>query len=175
MASTDWGHYVLANPAPAYWPSSGVDQYYRHVCFVKPDCWVVIDAIRLQRPATPEVLWHTFTPLTEGEPNVFTTTNDTAATRLTVLCADGLTCSTEEQTILHSSRYEVDPRQLLRIRPTTPVTEQIFVTAIETSPAGEAPLTSVTCDSSGADLMINILGPSPVKLSLDPFSGTGPG
>ena len=174
VTSTDWGAYVLANPAPAYQKRSGVDHYYRHVFFVKPDCWVVVDAIRLQRPATPEVLWHTLTPLTEGEPNVFATTNDTAATRVTILCADGLACSTEEQTILHSSKYTVDPRQLLRIKPTTPVTEQIFVTAIETSPAGESPKTSVTCAQSGTGLTINILGPASVTLSLDPFSDKTP-
>jgi len=174
VTPTDWGAYVLANPAPAYRKCSGVDRYYRHVLFVKPDCWVVVDAIRLERPATPEVLWHTLTPLAEGEPNVFTTTNDTAATRLTVLCADGLTCSTEEQTILHSSKYTVDPRQLLRIGPTGPVTEQTFVTVIETSAAGESPETSVTCDRSAAGLTINITGPTPVRLSLDPFSEEPP-
>ena len=175
VTSTDWGHYVLANPAPAYRKGSGVEQYYRHVLFCKPDCWVVVDAIRLQAPATPEVLWHTLTPLTEHEPNVFTTTSDTAATRITVLCADGLACSTEEQTILHSSRYTVDPRQLLRIKPTAPVTERIFVTAIETSPAGASPATLVTCEQSGTDLTINVLGSTPVRLSLDPFSDEGPG
>jgi len=172
VTATDWGHYVLANPAPAYRKSSGVNQYYRHVFFIKPDCWVVVDAIRLRRPATPEVLWHTLTPLSEREPNVFSTTNDTAATRVTVLCADGLACSTEEQTILHSSRYEVDPRQLLRIKPTAPATEQIFVTAIETSPAGESPKTSVTCDCTDTGLTINILGPSPLQLPLDPWCAT---
>jgi hypothetical protein len=175
VTSTDWGHYVLANPAPAYRKGSGVEQYYRHVLFCKPDCWVVVDAIRLQAPATPEVLWHTLTPLTEHEPNVFTTTSDTAASRITVLCADGLACSTEEQTILHSSRYTVDPRQLLRIKPTAPVTERIFVTAIETSPAGASPATLVTCEQSGTDLTINILASTPVRLSLDPFSDEGPG
>ena len=170
---TDWGAYVLANPGPAYPQTFGVDCYYRHVFFIKPHCWVVVDAIRLQKPATPQVLWHTLTPLAEGEPGVFSTTNDTAATRITVVGAGTLVFTTEQQTILHSSRYEIDPLQRPRGQAATPGREQVFVTTIETSAAGEAPRTSVTCDDVGRNFIANVAGPSPLRLQFDPFSGDG--
>lgn len=84
VASASWGDYVLANPGPAYRKGSYVSLYYRHVFFIKPDCWIVVDAVRFARPATPEVLWHTLTPMTQLRAGCYTTTHDTAHARISV-------------------------------------------------------------------------------------------
>lgn len=59
ISKPDWA-IVSANLAPAYDAGLGLKKYFRHVVYLRPDCWVLIDDLAAEEPATFDVWLHSW-------------------------------------------------------------------------------------------------------------------
>lgn len=60
--SHDTFDYAVGDATAAYRPESGLTRFRRHVLFLKPDCWVILDELAADRPSTFEAMYHSLLP-----------------------------------------------------------------------------------------------------------------
>lgn len=149
-AETTKGHdYVIANVAPAYEPQAGLTKYLRHVLYLKPDCWVIIDELAAKQPAAFELLFHAnegqFSadrPFIPDGVNAWNTGGKRGKLRLTAFSPQGVRGSAETQQIRGIGAHRDRPISLLRLSNPAPQAAAVFVTVLEAYPAaGKASLT----------------------------------
>lgn len=167
VVSKPWGDYVLAKVGPAYPDEAGIACYYRHVFYLKPDCWIVADAVRFCKPGLPEILFHTEFPLAESAPGSWSGKGKNMTAHIRSLLNAELVHKAEIQEILHSSRYKVMDLNLLRIAPLGPVKEFLFVTAVDALAGAAAPM-AVACEWEKGSCALRCGSPA-ATIVFDPF------
>jgi len=141
--------YVIANVAPAYEPQAGVTKYLRHVLYLKPDCWVIIDELAAKQPSNFELLFHasedTFSadrPFTPDGANAWITGGQHGKLRLTAFSPQDVRGSAEIQQIKGIGANADRSISLLRLSNPAPQAASVFVTVLEAYPAaGHASMT----------------------------------
>lgn len=173
VGSTEVMDHVIAHVAPAYPEEAGIEHYNRHLLYIKPNGWIVLDAIAFKKPSLPEIRWHSRFDLSQLNPAVYAGQGENARFRFSILEADNLVLKNETETILHSSRYEISPLNVLRVASASNVMTQVFISVIETAPVAKDIKTSVTCQRDGKQLNLTLKGYPVEQILLDPFLSQG--
>ncbi|OGV79559.1 MAG: hypothetical protein A2340_11235 [Lentisphaerae bacterium RIFOXYB12_FULL_60_10] len=50
--------YAVADATAAYPSEAGLRRFHRHVIFIKPACWLIVDDLEAAKPASFEILFH---------------------------------------------------------------------------------------------------------------------
>lgn len=138
--------YVIANPQPAYEPQAGLVRFLRHVVFIKPGCWVLMDELEAAAPATFDLLFHAYgepfqtdRPFAEAGEGAWVTGGERGRLRITSLLPAGAAGIAELQREQGIGVHRDRDMCMLRLRNTEPVRSAVFVTVLEAYPASGAP------------------------------------
>lgn len=138
--------YVVGNAMPAYEHAAGLTRYLRHVLYVKPYCWVIIDELQTREPATFDLFFHAFgqnfqtdRPFIPSGANAWITGGEHGSLRITALQPANVQGFPEEQPIKGIGAHHDRDMNILRLRNTEPAAATIFVTVLEAFPTNTAP------------------------------------
>ncbi len=128
-AEMDW---VIGDVAPAYRPEAGLRTFRRHIYYLKPACWVVVDELSADRPATFELLFHSDFAWEPDASGAWRAYGAGAGLRLSALQPAGLAFATEVQPMNHTGGKVTHHCPLLRVSNARKQAEAVFVTVLET-------------------------------------------
>ncbi len=138
--------YVVGDATAAYRPESGLTRFQRHILFLKPDCFVILDDVAADRPSMFEARYHSLLPgKADGSMARLTGERGELAVRL-LLPADAKLNfeATEVRLIDHASA----PRKtnVITLSNPVPTPSALFLTVLCAGPKGQNTDFSATFD-----------------------------
>jgi hypothetical protein len=127
--------YGVADMTAAYPESCGLVSLRRHVMYVRPDSWILVDAVLGAKPVTPSVLFHTAFPVQPDGAGAFCGRGEKAACRIRFHATSEPVFAREEQPRLHTSGHQEGTLHLLKASPRAAALRHLIVTEIQAFPA----------------------------------------
>ena len=161
----DGWDYVIGHCAPAYEPAAGVRRYLRHLLYLRPDTWVLVDEIETTVPARSEILFHNYgeefqtdRPFTPAGPRAWETGGKRGTLRLTALGPDDVIGTPEHQPIQGIGAHRDRELCCLRLAHPTPRAAVLFVTVLEARVAGTAaaPAPTLAADAAAGSFVLTL-------------------
>ncbi len=154
--------YIVGNVAPAYEHAAQVQRHLRHVIYVRPDCWIIVDELATASPSTFELFFHAFgeyfqtdRPFRPGGDRSWTTGGDKGTVQLTSLLPADVEGRPELQEIKGVSTHHDRQMDILRLQNPEPTDQALFVTVLEAYPAsGHARITARAEESEGTPVIV---------------------
>lgn len=140
----------------------------RHIIYVRPDAWLVIDAITAGKPVLPEALFHFAFPIKQEAANTWGGFGKKAGFRLRAIAPEQARFTAEEQTLIHSGGNPQGTWQLLRLAPSASGQRHLLVTEIQTFAAGAMPAQNLAVSVAADGLAVQVVAPG-VDVKLSPF------
>ena len=147
---------VTADLTDAYEHAAKATHLIRHVVYLKPDLWIIIDDLAAKEPSTFEALFHSDHTFQQINDRQFAACGETGALQLTCLHPAATTIDCETQVAKGIGAHEDVPMELLRISNSEPASDWVFVTLLEAHRVGDAPAAVATVDRDGGSLTVNI-------------------
>lgn len=165
----------VADLTAAYPVELGLKQLRRHVLYVRPDAWIIVDALESTAPTTPTLLFHTGFPVEKQDANTFTGSGTRAACRIHIHAPDAVTTSTENQPRVHTGGDIHGTMPLLRVSPAAPATRHLCVTSIEAYPKAGTPQANIDIAISPDQATVRVTTGTPaITVTLFPFGKQAP-
>lgn len=125
---------VIGDVAPAYRPEAGLRKFLRHIYYLKPDCWVIVDELAADHPATFELLFHSDFTWEAAGPGAWRVGGKGGGLRLSVLQPAAVAPSTEVQPMNYTGGAVTHHYPLLRVRNAQKQETALFVTVLQAYP-----------------------------------------
>jgi hypothetical protein len=123
--------YGVANLTLAYPEELGLRQLRRHLIYIRPNAWIVVDSVESEKPLTPTLLFHTGFPVQPAGANTFVGSGRKAGSRIRFHAPGVITATTELQARIHSGGEVHGTMPLLRMAPVEPASRHLCITCIE--------------------------------------------
>ena len=157
--------YLIGDVAPAYELEAGLQQFLRHVLYLKPDCWVVVDELVCKEPSTFDLYFHSHGaehdadhPFVPGPGSTWTTGGDNGKLQVTPLAPDNVQGFAELQAIKGIGAHQNREITILRLRNGTPAVAAVFLTVLQAYPAGGRPGYSASLENGPSGRVIVLAG-----------------
>jgi hypothetical protein len=131
---------ISADLAPAYDATARLQRLRRHVLYLKPSCWVIVDDIKTEVPATFESFFHADAgqPFTPQRERVWETHGKQGALTLSALLPTDMQGTLEQQRIQSMGAHDNRTLEVLRLAPTAKRDSALFITVLEPHPAAQS-------------------------------------
>jgi len=139
---------VSAELTPAYEPEAGAKSMLRHLVYLRPDCWVILDDLATDAPSTFDMYFHSDFPYERVDNQTYRTAGKSGALTVTSLSDVGVEQHIEKQMVLGISTHVDHEMDLLRITNPQPASRQRFVTVLEAHDAGGAPVARASLETT---------------------------
>ncbi|MHB0936786.1 MAG: heparinase II/III domain-containing protein [Armatimonadota bacterium] len=163
--------YIIADAAPPYKLEARLTKFLRHLLYLKPDVWVLVDELEAEEPSTFEQRFHAPRPFVTAGDSSWAMTAEHGALRLTAL---GPTpCQgrpfVDQLKGAHGGHHPDYPLDALAVANTAPQRRALFVTLLHAHPAGEEPRVNATLEEQGEALLLTVERPDgSTRLRLHP-------
>jgi hypothetical protein len=139
--------YLIGNVAPAYEHAATLTRFLRHVLYVRPDCWVLVDELGAENPSVFDLYFHAFgdyfkvdRPFLPAGERAWHTGGQHGSVRITSLAPTDMQGFPEVQSIKGIGAHHDREMCILRLRNTLPANQAVFITVLEAYPTAGAPL-----------------------------------
>jgi len=157
--------YLIGDVAPAYELEAGLQKFLRHVLYLKPDCWVLVDELVCGETSTFDLYFHSHGaqhgadhPFVPGSESTWTTGGDNGKLQVTALAPDDVQGFAELQAIDGIGAHQSREITALRLRNGTPAVEAVFVTVLQAYPAGGRPEYSASAENGASGRVLVLSG-----------------
>jgi len=147
--------YVIGNATIAYPASTHLTSFYRHILYLKPDCWVIADEVRADSLSTFDFYYHSDFPFSPDSTDRFKVEGKRGSTSVTVLKPDDASTETFLQDIEGTGGGVARQMNVLKVG-TKDKTNGLFITVFNTYATGQTPAVkaSIISSKSGDILML---------------------
>jgi len=144
--------YVIGNAAPAYPLTVGLRRFLRHVLFIKPDCWVILDELETEQPATFELFFHAYHPFRAESGNQFVLRAPNGSLLLTPLLPKQVTGNAFKQTIsMGTIRPDSREMDALVLTNSDKTAKGLFITALHAFPTSGRPAAALSLEEEAGE------------------------
>jgi hypothetical protein len=173
-SSTPTLDYVIADVAPAYEPQAGLTKFLRHVIYIRPLVWILVDELQTKEPSTFDLYFHAYgvnfaadRPFKSDDSNSWVTGGENGSARITAASPGDVEGYDELLPIRGTGNVHID-RDLctLRLRNSEPTNRAVFITVIEAFPTAEGHTFSPACVRDGEKINLS-LGERIISLTPD--------
>lgn len=150
--------HLIGDVTAAYDPATGLKKFLRHVLYLKPACWIIVDELQAQTPSTFELYFHgdyVFEPVPSSS-GVFQAKGPNGSLRMTVLHPSSLAVRAFKQPYLYVTGSVNDHREALTIGNVTPSTGEVFVTVLEAGASSAAWGEKPSLSMAGRDMVVTL-------------------
>jgi len=130
--------YFIGNAKPAYPSSTHLTFFYRHLLYLKPDCWVVADEVKADSTSLFEFYYHSDFPFVSAGENAFKAEGTRGSMMVTMMKPDNTAKQAFLQDIQGTGGRFQRKMNTLKIS-SADKTSDFFITVFETYPSGESP------------------------------------
>ena len=155
-ASHETHDVVTADLTDAYEHAAKATRLVRHLVYLKPDCWIIIDDLAAKEPSIFEALFHSDHVFQQVTDSQFAAGGETGAVRMTCLYPPNASIDSETQVAQGIGAHSDLPMELLRLSNREPASDYVFVTLLEAHRAGDAPAAVANVGRDGGSLTVNV-------------------
>lgn len=157
---TDDYDYVIGDVTHAYKREAGLKRFLRHILYLRPDCWVIVDELESAAPATFELYFHSDFPFRQVRDGlVFDVRGKSGSLRLTVLAPEGATAESLRQPLVGTNGKPAGELDALRVSHGAAQSQVLFVTVLEAHPASQLPRVRPALISRGEEKVLTLTTP----------------
>lgn len=127
--------YVIGNAKPFYPSSTHLTFFYRHMLYLRPDCWVIADEVKADSTSLFEFYYHSNLPLTVDGTNRFKAEGKRGSMTMTILKPNEAATSAFLQDIDGTGGGVASRLNVLKVCSKNK-TSDLFITVIESYPSG---------------------------------------
>lgn len=134
-----------ADLAPAYDAELKLQRLRRHVLYLRPSCWVIVDEIKTQAPSTFESFFHADAgqPFKLKSPGIWQSSGTSGALTVTALSPTDIQGEVSQQSIQGVGKIFDKKMELLQLRPPRKRNRALMITVLEAHPASQSPVLPV--------------------------------
>jgi len=130
--------YVIGDPAPAYKDEAHLRKFLRHVLYLKPDAWVIVDELETADPATFEVFFHTQSPFERVGGRFVCNVHDVSLTLQPLWPGEAVARTIKQKRRHPDAKRPIRDIDALVLSNAAESDRAMFVTYLEARPAGSA-------------------------------------
>lgn len=154
VASTPQTTMVIADVAPAYEKTAGLKRFFRHLLYLKPDIWILVDELETEKPAVFEQRFHSPGGFTAMDERDWLACGQKTALRLAPLGPLPVQVRALAEPVRNcpgrsSGRLEKDPIETLLITNPEPVCQALLVTVLQVYPLAAPSVLALTMEPQG--------------------------
>ncbi len=130
--------YAIGDVTAAYKDKAGLEKFLRHVFYLKPDCWIIVDEFDTAEPAKFELFFHSDFPFKPKGKGQYVAGGKKGTLRLTALWPEDVTARTMKQALKSADDIEVTRGQIdaLVLSNKSKRKSAVFITVLDAAPAG---------------------------------------
>jgi hypothetical protein len=161
--------YVIGDAAPAYRPEAGLTRFLRHLIYLRPDCWVLVDEVAARSPSTFALSYHADFPFVLQADGSFLEKGPRGALEVTCLAPHGVVAKSWQQVVIGTGGTPEGKLETLTVSNAAPQTSTVFVTVLNARSADAAarPRPSLQPEGDGLALTVET-GDATWRLVLQP-------
>lgn len=160
----------VADMTLAYPEELGLRRLRRHLLYLRPDAWVVVDALEGEREVVPTVLFHPAFSLRREDGRTFSGSGRSAGCRIRIHSPGSVAADLLEQPRVHTGGEVHGSMPLLRVSPAAPARRHLLVATVETHGAGSEPGQGLRVEVAPGTREVRIAAAEPgLALALEPF------
>jgi hypothetical protein len=161
--------YTIGDVTPAYRKEAGLTRFLRHVIYLRPDCWVLVDELTAVAPSTFELYFHADFPFTGQGEGAFLVKGARGAMDLTALGPGVVAARSWQQQLIGTGGEPGAKIEALTISNPAVQTRALFVTILNTRAADAAAPPRPTLQTEGERLVLTVgTGEADWRLALRP-------
>jgi hypothetical protein len=131
--------YLIGNVAPAYKPEAQLTRFLRHLIYLRPDTWILVDELATPKPSSFELWFHADTqphskpehPFLPVGPQAWETATPNGRCRIASLVPIEVQAEPGIQLIQGVGAHVSRETDVLRLRNPQPVSSAIFITVLD--------------------------------------------
>jgi len=138
--------YVIGDATPAYKEEAGLKKFLRHILYIKPSCWVILDELEAQNPSKFELLFHADFPFQRLAESSYAVSGSNGSLCLKALLPNDVVGQTMKQPIKAGDVKAgegplpiVEELNLLKLSNETKRRKAFFVTVLDAHPTSSKP------------------------------------
>lgn len=152
--------YLIGDVTQAYKREAALSLFRRHILYLRPDCWVVMDELAAEKPSMFELYFHADFPFEHTEDKAYSVRGPNGSLRLTVLFPETATGESFQQQLIATDGDPSGTIEALRLSHREPSEKLLFITVLEAHPsAAESRIrASITEEPSSRTLILESPG-----------------
>lgn len=122
--------YVVGDATAAYRPAAGLKCFKRHILFLKPDCWVIMDEVKSDKPAKFDLLFHSMQEIQVNTPRSATITGRNGILNIRSILPENAELRASSQVVDLIDGLKDRPTQLLTLSSDGKSDSELFLTVL---------------------------------------------
>ena len=151
--------YVIGDATEAYKREAGLRRFLRHILYLRPDCWVIVDELEAASPSTFELYFHADFPFSQQDARTYIVQGKKGALRLTALAPEDAAAQSWRQPLVGTSGKPSGEIEALKVWNRETRQQSVFVTVMEAYPATGAPHITPEITQRGDESILSLSGP----------------
>jgi hypothetical protein len=151
--------YVIGDATEAYKREAGLTKFLRHILYLRPDCWVIVDELEAASPSTFELYFHADFPFKQQDDRTFSVRGKSGALLLTTLAPENLVTQSWRQPLVGTSGKPAGEIEALKLSNRERGKQAVFVTLLESYPAASAPRVKPTITDKNGQKILTLAAP----------------
>ncbi|MCE9589321.1 MAG: heparinase II/III-family protein [Planctomycetes bacterium] len=153
----DLWDYVIADAANAYEPAAKLTRFLRHVLFIRPDAWLIIDEVGAGADSTFDLRFHGVNAFAPADKGAWVSRNNLMSVSLTPLGPTRTnTRALVTPAVGASANHPDRDQQTLSVTNAAPARSALFITALHVHPSGAAPRVTPTLGGTPAEPWVDV-------------------
>ena len=128
--------YMVGDATPAYRSEAGLTRFFRHILYLKPACWVIVDELEADRPSLFELYLHADFAFRRSSGKSFTLRGPNGSLAISPLEPEDVRGETLQQQLVGKDGEPAGIIQALRLSNRDARARALFVTVLEAYPSG---------------------------------------
>ena len=149
--------YIIGNAKPAYPDSSRLKFFYRHVLYLKPNCWIIADEVEAEKESSFEFYYHSDFPFSHDGENSSKALGTRGSLKFTTLKPADAERNLFLQDIQSTTGRVTSKLNVLKLS-SSGKNKDLFLSILESFPTGQNPVikSSYTSSQDGDILTLNM-------------------
>lgn len=151
--------YIIGDATDAYRSAARLNRFLRHILYLRPDCWVIVDEFEAASPSIFELQFHADFPFQQQDEHVFDVQGKNGALRLTIVAPADVATESWHQPLTGTGGEPAGEIEALKASNRTAKREAVFVTVLEAHPVSNAPRIKPAFVRQGEEKLLTLVAP----------------
>jgi hypothetical protein len=162
-------HYLIGDATAAYKEEAGLLEFLRHVLYIKPSTWVIVDEFEADAPSTFELYFHADFPFEDLGQNLYKVEGASGSLSMQLLKPADVAHQAFVQQLTGTDGNPEGDIQALRVYNPSQVQRTLFLMVLEAYPTGSQPQVDAFIQDTGGGEELVLQTPSgEMRWRLDP-------
>lgn len=162
-------HYLIGDATAAYREEAGLSEFLRHVLYIKPSTWVIVDEFAANSSSTYELYFHADFPFEDQGQNAYKVEGTSGSLSMKLLKPADIAHQAFLQQLTGTDGSPKGDIQALKVYNSNPDRQTLFLMVLEAYPTGSQPQVNASIESNaGGEELVLQTPAGEMRWRLDP-------